>query len=75
MHPQMLQGCLLNLELIGSLLHFSSTTAFGAKKEIKTKSGVIQENYGPTEDGVESQLWAVMLCPSQLPTASIINNQ
>ena len=56
MHPQMLQVCLLNLELIDSLLHFSSTSAFGAKKEIKMKSGVIQENYSPTEDSVVSQL-------------------
>lgn len=56
MHKQMLQVCLLNMELIEFLLHFSSTSAFGAKKEIKMKSGVIQENYSPTEDSFELQL-------------------
>lgn len=75
MHPQMLQVCLLNLELIDFLLHFSSTSAFGAKKEIKMKSGVIQENYSPTEDSFELQLWVAMLCLSQLPTVFVINNQ
>lgn len=52
----MLQACLGNLELIDFLLHFSSTSAFGAKKEMKMKSGVIQENYSPTEDSFELQL-------------------
>lgn len=56
MHQQMLQVCLLNGELIEFLLHFSSTSAFGAKKEIKMKSGVIQENYSPAEDSFELQL-------------------
>lgn len=56
MHPQMLQVCLWNLELIDFLVHFSRTSAFGAKKEIKMKSGVIQGNYSPAEDSFESQL-------------------
>lgn len=75
MHQQMVQVCLLNGELIEFLLHFSSTSAFGAKKEIKMKSGVIQENYSPTEDSSELQLWVAMLCLSQLPTVLVINNQ
>lgn len=44
-------------------------------KEIKMKSGVIQENYSSTEDSFELQLWVAMLCLSQLPTVLVINNQ
>lgn len=56
MYQQMLQVCWLNMELVEFLLHFSDTSAFGAKKEIKMKSGVIQENYSPAEDSFELQL-------------------
>jgi hypothetical protein len=39
------------------------------------KSGVIQENYSPTEDSFELQLWVDLLCLVQLPAVFVINNQ